>query len=50
MRAGQKPDKFAKELGKDQSRIRAMHQSILLDKALDFVVSQATVVAAPAQA
>jgi len=50
MRAGQKPDKFAKELGKDQGRIRAMHQSVLLDKALDFVVSQATVVAAPAQA
>jgi trigger factor len=50
MRAGQKPDKFAKELGKDQNRIRAMQQSILLDKALDFVVAQATVVAAPAQA
>ena len=50
MRAGQKPDKFAKDLGKDQNRIRAMHQTILLDKALDFVVAQATVVAAPAQA
>jgi trigger factor len=50
MRAGQKPDKFAKDLGKDQNRIRAMHQTIVLDKALDFVVAQATVVAAPAQA
>lgn len=50
MRAGQKPEKFAKELGKDRGRIQAMQRSILLDKALDFVVSQATVATVPAKA
>lgn len=50
MRSGQTPDKLAKELGKDRERVRAMQQSLLLDKALDFVVSQATVIAVPATA
>lgn len=50
MRAGQKPEKFAKDLGKDRARIQAMQRSIILDKALDFVVSQATVSTAPAKA
>lgn len=43
MRSGQRADKIAKELAKDRDRLRALHQSLLLDKALDFVVSQATV-------
>ena len=50
MRSNQRPDKIAKDLGKDRERVRAMQQSLLLDKALDFVVSQATVVPAPAKA
>lgn len=50
MRSGQRPDKLAKDLGKDRERVRAMQQSLLLDKALDFVVSQATVVPAPVKA
>ncbi|MBK8478198.1 MAG: trigger factor [Opitutaceae bacterium] len=50
MRSGQTPDKLAKELGKDRERVRAMQQSLLLDKALDFVVAQATVTPAPAKA
>ncbi len=50
MRSGQTPDKLAKELGKDRERVRAMQQSLLLDKALDFVVAQATVTTAPAKA
>lgn len=50
MRSGQAPEKLAKELGKDRDRVRAMQQSLLLDKSLDFVVSQATVVPAPVKA
>ncbi len=50
MRSGQAPEKLVKELGKDRERVRSMQQQLLLDKALDFVVSQATVVTAPAQA
>ncbi len=50
MRTRQAPEQLAKELGKDRNRVRAMQQNILLDKALDFVVSQATVVPAPVQA
>ena len=43
MRSGQRPDKFAKELGKDREQVRAIQQQILFDKALDFLVTQATV-------
>ena len=50
MRSGERPEKLVKELGKDRTRVRAMQQQLLLDKALDFVVSQATVVTAPAKA
>ena len=42
-RSGQKPDKIAKDLGKDRNAIRSMQQAIVLDKALDFLVAQATV-------
>ncbi|MBI2517747.1 MAG: trigger factor [Opitutae bacterium] len=48
MRSGQKPDKLAKELGKDREHIRGIQQQILFDKALDFLVSKATVKTASA--
>ncbi len=43
MRSGQKPDKLAKDLGKDRDQLRAIQQQIMFDKALDYIVSQATV-------
>ncbi len=42
-RANQKPEKIAKELEKDRDRIAVMHQNILVDKALDFLVAKASV-------
>ncbi len=48
MRSGQKPDKLVKEIGRDREHLRAVQQQILFDKALDFVVSQATVTQAKA--
>ncbi len=42
MRSGQRPEKLAKDLGKDRDQIRAVQQQILFDKALDFLVSKAT--------
>jgi trigger factor len=50
MRSGQKPEKLVKDLGKDRDQVRAIQQQILFDKALDFLVSKATVKAATAQA
>jgi len=43
MRSGQRPDKLAKDLGKDRDQVRAIQQQLLFDKALDFLVSKATV-------
>jgi trigger factor len=43
MRSGQRPDKLAKDLGKDRDQVRAVQQQLLFDKALDFLVSKATV-------
>ncbi len=48
MRSGQKPDKLVKEIGRDREQLRAVQQQILFDKALDFVVAQATVKTATA--
>jgi trigger factor len=48
MRSGQKPDKLAKELGKDREHLRSIQQQILFDKALDFLVAKATVKTATA--
>ena len=45
-RNNQKPEKLAKELEKDRGRVQALHENILVDKALDFLVSKATVTAA----
>ena len=43
MRSGQKPEKLAKDLGKDRDQLRAIQQQIMFDKALDYIVSQASV-------
>lgn len=50
MRSGQRPDKLAKDLGKDRDQVRAVQQQLLFDKTLDFLVSKATVRTAPTQA
>ncbi len=47
-RNGQRPDKLAKDLGKDRDQLRAIQQQILFDKALDFLVARATVKTATA--
>ncbi|MBL4575226.1 MAG: trigger factor [Opitutaceae bacterium] len=43
MKTGTKPEKLSKELSKDQGRVRSIQQSIVFNKALDFLVDQATV-------
>lgn len=43
MRSGQRPDKLAKDLGKDRDHLRGIQQQLLFDKALDFLVAKATV-------
>ena len=50
MRSGSKPDKLAKDLGKDREQLRAIQQQLLFDKTLDFLVSKATVKTATAKA
>ena len=50
MRSGQKPDKLAKDLGKDREQLRAIQQQLIFDKALDFLVTKATVKTATAKA
>ena len=42
-RTNEKPDKFAKELARNREQLRAAQQSILFDKAVDFLVSKAKV-------
>src|SRR5579884_1191835 len=42
MRANQRPEKLVKDLTKDRERLRTVQQSIIFDKALDFLVSKAT--------
>ncbi|MDB6114509.1 MAG: tig [Lacunisphaera sp.] len=49
MRSGSKPDKLAKDLGKDRDQLRAIQQQLLFDKSLDFLVSKATVKTATAK-
>jgi trigger factor len=43
MRSRQKPDKLAKSIAGDNAQIRAIQQSIIFDKAVEFVVSKAKV-------
>jgi trigger factor len=42
-RTGQKPDKLVKDLTKDRDQLRAIQQNIIFDKAVDFLVSKASV-------
>jgi trigger factor len=42
-RSGQKPDKLAKALAADRDQLRNVQQSIIFDKAVDFLVSKAKV-------
>jgi len=48
MRSGQRPDKLAKDLGKDRDHLRGIQQQLLFDKTLDFLVARATVKTAQA--
>jgi trigger factor len=41
-RSNQRPDKIAKDLAKDREALRSVHQSIIFDKSVDFLVSKAT--------
>jgi trigger factor len=41
-RTNQRPDKIAKDLGKDRESLRSVQQSIIFDKAVDLLVSKAT--------
>ncbi len=43
-RAQQKPDKLAKTLANDREQLRSVQQSIIFDKAVDFLVAKANVV------
>jgi trigger factor len=40
-RSKQRPDKLAKDLSRDRNGLRAVHQSIIFDKSVDFLVSKA---------
>jgi trigger factor len=42
-RSRQSPEKLIKNFTKDRDQLRALQQSIIFDKALDFIVSKATV-------
>ena len=42
-RTGQKPEKLVKELTNNRDQLRAIQQNIIFDKAVDFLVSKATV-------
>jgi trigger factor len=46
LRSNQRPEKVAKELSKDRERLRSLKNAILLDKALEFLVSKATITTA----
>ena len=44
MRSKQRPEKLAKDLARERSKLRAAQDSIVFDKAVDFLVSKAKVV------
>lgn len=50
MRSRQAPDKLVKDLQQNRDRLRGVQQSIIFDKALDLLVTKATVSETPAQA
>jgi len=43
MRSGQRPEKIVKDITQDRSVLRSVQESIIYDKAVDFLVSKATV-------
>jgi trigger factor len=43
MRTGQRPDKIVKDISKDRGMLRSIQESIIFDKAVDFLVGKATV-------
>jgi trigger factor len=43
MRTQQKPEKLVKVLSSDREQLRAIQQSIIFDKSVDFLVSKAKV-------
>jgi trigger factor len=43
LRSNQRPEKLVKDFTKDRDQLRAVQQSIIFDKTLDFIVSKATV-------
>jgi trigger factor len=49
MRSRQRPEKLIKDFTKDRDQLRAVQQSIIFDKALDFIVSKATVRTVPSK-
>ena len=46
-RSRQQPEKLAKDLSKDRDALRSVQQSIIFDKAVDFLVAKANVKTAP---
>lgn len=46
-RRREKPEKLARELARDRDRLRAVQESIIFDKAVDFLVGQAKVTIRP---
>jgi trigger factor len=46
LRSNQRPEKVARELANDRERLRSLQQAVIFDKALDFLVSKATVTTA----
>jgi trigger factor len=50
MRTGANPDKILKDLSKNRDTLREVQRSIIFDKAVDFLVSKATVSTVPAKA
>jgi trigger factor len=49
LRSNQRPDKIAREISKDRERLRSLKEGIVFDKALDFLVSKATLTTAAQQ-
>ncbi|MDD2762348.1 MAG: trigger factor [Opitutaceae bacterium] len=50
MRTNQRPEKLARELAQSRERLRLLQQGIVYDKALDFLVSKASVTTAAPKA
>jgi len=49
VRNKQRPEKLAKELGRERNRLRSVQEAIIFDKAVDFLISKAKVAVASAK-